>query len=147
MKIKNKKLTRKGVTLIELTVVIAVVLTLIGVLFIGAQTYKRHADKSACIINQNSINKAVRAHVNLTGIETNWNFAQLTAQNLLPAIPFCPDSGVPYAVTDPNPAAAPGTRLSVCPSFDGAFNAVVPAVAGGGQRPAHTPDPQRIQGW
>lgn len=141
MKTQDTKLARKGVTLIELTVVIAVILTLITVLFIGAQTYKKHADKAACIVNQNSIQKAVRAHVNLTGITIDWDFAQLTAANLLPTIPECPATGVEYAVTAADPESIPGTVFSVCPSFDGVYNASTNGT------PNHVPDPQRIAGW
>ena len=56
---------KPGVTLIELTVVILVLLTLIGVLFIGAQIYKRGADRSACILNIRNIQLAVRSNQNL----------------------------------------------------------------------------------
>ena len=63
----NKTATKlkPGMTLIEITVVILVLLTLIAVLFIGANIYKRGADRAACILNQRNIQQAVRADQNL----------------------------------------------------------------------------------
>ena len=43
---KNIRKTPQGVTLIELSVVIAVILTLLSVLFVGAKYYKDEADKA-----------------------------------------------------------------------------------------------------
>ena len=55
----------QGMTLIELTVVILVLLTLIGVLFIGAQAYKRGAERATCILNIRNVQQGVRADQNL----------------------------------------------------------------------------------
>jgi prepilin-type N-terminal cleavage/methylation domain-containing protein len=46
-----------GTTLIELSVVIAVLLLLVGVLFIGIMAWKNGANKAACIVNLSSIQK------------------------------------------------------------------------------------------
>ena len=64
----NKTATKlkPGMTLIEITVVILVLLTLIAVLFIGANIYKKGADRAACILNIRNIHQAVRADQNLT---------------------------------------------------------------------------------
>lgn len=56
---------KPGMTLIEITVVILVLLTLISVLFIGANIYKKGADRAACILNIRNIHQAVRADQNL----------------------------------------------------------------------------------
>ena len=56
-----------GMTLIEITVVILVLLTLIAVLFIGANIYKTGTERAACILNIRNIHQAVRAHQNLQG--------------------------------------------------------------------------------
>lgn len=63
-KTANTKI-KPGMTLIEITVVILVLLTLISVLFIGANIYKRGADRAACILNIRNVHQAVRAHQNL----------------------------------------------------------------------------------
>ena len=54
-------------TLIEITVVILVLLTLISVLFIGASAYKKGADRAACILNIRNVHQAVRVNQNLKG--------------------------------------------------------------------------------
>jgi len=56
---------KPGMTLIEITVVILVLLTLISVLFIGANIYKRGADRAACILNIRNVHQSVRANQNL----------------------------------------------------------------------------------
>ncbi len=61
---------KPGMTLIEITVVILVLLTLISVLFIGANIYKKGADRAACILNIRNVHQAVRSNQNLKGINT-----------------------------------------------------------------------------
>jgi prepilin-type N-terminal cleavage/methylation domain-containing protein len=53
---------QRGTTLIELSVVIAVLLLLVGVLFIGITAWKNGANTAACIINLSSIQKAARGY-------------------------------------------------------------------------------------
>ena len=69
----NKTATKlkPGMTLIEITVVILVLLTLIAVLFIGANIYKKGADRAACILNIRNIHQAVRADQNLDNEESS----------------------------------------------------------------------------
>jgi type II secretory pathway pseudopilin PulG len=70
MKIKKTATKLKpGLTLIEITVVILVLLTLIAVLFIGANIYKKGADRAACILNIRNIHQAVRANQNLYNLK------------------------------------------------------------------------------
>ena len=56
---------RQGMTLLELTVVILVLLSLISVLFIGAQAWKRGSDRTLCIMNMHNVQKGVRSYSNL----------------------------------------------------------------------------------
>ena len=46
---------QSGTTLIELSIVIAVLLLLVGVLFIGITAWKSGANRAACIVNFSSI--------------------------------------------------------------------------------------------
>ncbi len=55
---------KSGMTLLELTVVILVMITLITILFIGTRAWKRGSDRSANIINIRNVQQAVRAHAN-----------------------------------------------------------------------------------
>ena len=67
---KNKQDGQRGTTLIELSVVIAVLLLLVGVLFIGITAWKNGANTAACIVNLSSIQKAVRGYQNMNGLAT-----------------------------------------------------------------------------
>jgi len=57
-----------GMTLLELTVVILVLLSLIAILFIGATSWKKGADRAANILNIRNVQQAVRAHSNTHGL-------------------------------------------------------------------------------
>lgn len=57
-----------GMTLLELTVVILVLLSLIAILFIGARAWKRGADRASNILNIRNVQQAVRAHTNLRAL-------------------------------------------------------------------------------
>jgi type II secretory pathway pseudopilin PulG len=65
IKTNNKWARQSGTTLIELSVVIAVILLLVGVLFIGVTAWKNGANKAACMVQLSSIQKAVRGWENL----------------------------------------------------------------------------------
>lgn len=54
-----------ALTLIELTLVVAVLLGLISVLFLGATSYKEGSNRSMCILNISQAQKAVRAYQNM----------------------------------------------------------------------------------
>ena len=91
----------KGVTLIELSVVIAVILVLISVLFVGASYYRTSANRAACVINSTSIKKAADSYMNIQNA-TTVTTANLTATTgPLPAgLPTCPDKGA-YTISIP----------------------------------------------
>lgn len=54
-----------GMTLLELTVVILVLLSLISILFIGARAWKKGSDRAASILQIRNVQQAVRAYSNL----------------------------------------------------------------------------------
>ena len=70
MKLNNtRNMKRKsGMTLLELTVVILVLLSLISILFIGARAWKKGSDRAANILNIRNVQQAVRAHANVRGM-------------------------------------------------------------------------------
>ncbi len=68
LKTINKRARQRGTTLIELSVVIAVLLLLVGVLFIGITAWKNGANKAACVVNLSSIQKAARGYANMNGL-------------------------------------------------------------------------------
>ncbi len=56
--------SKSGMTLLELTVVILVLLSLISILFIGARAWKKGSDRSANILNVRNVQQAVRGQQN-----------------------------------------------------------------------------------
>ncbi|QJE96643.1 type II secretion system protein [Luteolibacter luteus] len=58
---------RKGFSLLELTVVIAVLLSLTTILILGARAWKNGADRTACLMNIRNVQLAVRSYQNLYG--------------------------------------------------------------------------------
>lgn len=85
-------------TLLELTVVILVLLSLISILFIGAQAWKKGSDKTICIINIQNVQKGVRSYSNLYGYGPGQNVAGLQMRvvglgKFVEKTPVCPASG------------------------------------------------------
>lgn len=70
MKLTNThNMKRKaGMTLLELTVVILVLLSLISILFIGARAWKKGSDRSASILTIRNVQQAVRSFANMNGV-------------------------------------------------------------------------------
>ncbi len=73
MKLTNTLTMKRktGMTLLELTVVILVLLSLISILFIGARAWKKGSDRAANILNIRNVQQAVRAHANVRGLQTS----------------------------------------------------------------------------
>jgi len=70
MKLTNNntpKHCKSGMTLLELTVVILVLLSLISILFIGARGWKAGSDRAGCILNIRNAQLGVRSYQNLYG--------------------------------------------------------------------------------
>lgn len=93
----------KGLTLIELTVVIVVLLGLISVLFISARAWIEGSNKAKCIVNLSSIQKAAVSYANLNQVppstySSGITFANLTDNNMVPASIACPTSGTAYSL-------------------------------------------------
>lgn len=88
---------RKGMTLLELTVVIVVVLSLIAILFIGAQGWKKGADRSACVLNIRNAQSAVRAFQNTRAVQEGTTLDLyndiIGPNNFIATDPHCPGGG------------------------------------------------------
>lgn len=88
----------KGMSLLELTVVIAVIIALIGIILVGSSAWKRGADRSACIINIRHTQNAVRAHQNLRaladGMAIDISAEIIGPGKLIESEPECPGGGV-----------------------------------------------------
>lgn len=86
-----------GLTLLELTVVILVLLALIAVLFIGGRAWKRGSDRAGCIMNIRNVQQAMRSHQNLNGVPDGAPIdivADLVGgDNFIRTEPVCPGTG------------------------------------------------------
>lgn len=65
----SKRSFQRAMTLIEITIVIAVLLGLITVLFLGVSAYKKGSDRALCIQNIAAVQKAVRSYGNLFDVD------------------------------------------------------------------------------
>lgn len=113
MKLNNTK-KQAGLTLIEITLVIAVLLGLISVLFIGVSAYKEGSNRSKCILNISNVQKAVRSYQNLYEKNVGDALDKATiagSGKMLETEPTCPSSGTyTWATTIP----AVGTACLTC---------------------------------
>ena len=87
-----------GMTLLEMTVVIMVLLSLVSVLFLGAQAWKRGSDRALCIIHIENVQKGVRSFANLYGYDPGGNAPSLQSQviglgRFIENTPVCPSNG------------------------------------------------------
>ena len=105
IKTNSKWARQRGTTLIELSVVIAVILLLVGVLFIGVQAWRNSANKAACLVNISSIQKAARGYQNahLLNPTDALPHAGLVTDQYFTTLPTCPVSTNTYAFTDAVP--------------------------------------------
>lgn len=94
----NRRHGASGMTLLELTVVILVLMTLITVLFFGAQAWKRGSDRALCIIHIHNVQKGMRSYSNLYGFSPSSNAPNLQSQiiglgRFIETTPTCPGGG------------------------------------------------------
>ncbi|RPJ35149.1 MAG: hypothetical protein EHM17_03890 [Verrucomicrobiaceae bacterium] len=87
-----------GLSLLEMTVVIMVLMSLISILFFGARAWKRGSDRAICIIHIQNVQKALRGYSNIHGFSPGANAPDLQARligigGFIDAAPVCPGSG------------------------------------------------------
>jgi prepilin-type N-terminal cleavage/methylation domain-containing protein len=82
MKLTNTQTMKRksGMTLLELTVVILVLLSLISILFIGARAWKKGSDRAASILQIRNVQQAVRSYSNLNGKNAGDTVATLKSE-------------------------------------------------------------------
>ena len=128
----NPKASQRGTTLIELSVVIAVILLLVGVLFIGVNAWKNGANAAACVVNLATMQKAVRGYQNMSQVAAGSaaTMATLVSQGYFGTQPVCPGGGS-YTITGTVPN--PGVPYAVC------------SLAG--NTPPHAPSATTLLNW
>jgi prepilin-type N-terminal cleavage/methylation domain-containing protein len=120
IKTNNKWARQRGTTLIELSVVIAVILLLVGVLFIGVQAWRDGANRAACLVNLSTIQKAVRGYQNMNNLNTGDPLLSTTLTTapaaggsaMLNSLPTCPIGNKAYNYGGNVPAE--GTAYATC---------------------------------
>jgi prepilin-type N-terminal cleavage/methylation domain-containing protein len=132
MKLTNTQTMKRksGMTLLELTVVILVLLSLISILFIGARAWKRGSDRAGCILNQRNYQQAVRSYANMNNLNPTDSLASgnigLTAGTsvivgpglFMETEPKCPGSGT-YSVAADTTIPDISTVALVCSKAGG----------------------------
>ena len=132
MKLTNTQSTKRkaGMTLIELTVVILVLLSLIAILFVGANAWKKGSDRAACIMNIRNIQQAVRGHQNMANKTTSDDITKadiVGSGGYLETDPTCPSGGT-YTWVAKYPAV--GTPVASCATNATTLNHVPNSVTG-----------------
>ncbi|MES2737426.1 MAG: type II secretion system protein [Verrucomicrobiota bacterium] len=91
-----KRARRSGMTLIEISLVIALLLGLIAVVFLGIGSYRQGADKAKCKMQLAAVQKAVRSGANMQNLATAATLAEASvfgAGQLMETEPVCPSTG------------------------------------------------------
>ncbi len=104
-----------GMTILELTVVVLVLLSLIAILFVGARAWKTGSDRAGCIMNLRRAQQAVRSYQNVNQLDDGATFNVATELmgpgKLLEVAPRCPGGG-DYNSVDHIPY--PGEMVMTC---------------------------------
>lgn len=102
-----------GFTLIEISLVIALLLGLIAVVFIGLGSYREGSNKAQCKMQLAAVQKAVRSYANLNNLVTGATVASTDLSNgvIMSVAPICPSGGT-YNYTGDVPAV--GTPYGDC---------------------------------
>jgi len=117
----NRRALESGTTLVELSVVIAVILLLVSVLFIGVTAWKDSANRAACLVNLATLQKAVRGYQNsniddptiqAAGFVSAANLATL---GYFGSKPVCPTDGADYLVQNGGAFPPAGGAAFTCP--------------------------------
>ena len=109
---KCTRITRpaKGMTLLELTVVILVLLSLMSILFIGARAWKKGSDRAANIMVIRNVQQAVRSYQNMNNIAVGAAVDATVAGpifgpgDFIENLPTHPVAGLSYTYTGTVPA-------------------------------------------
>ena len=119
MKLNTRNMKRaSGMTLLELTVVILVLLSLISILFIGARAWKKGSDRAGCIMNIRNVQQGVRSYANMNGFSpgdtvTGWKANVIGTGLFVEKTPACPGGGT-YTYASDTVIPAVGTLAMTC---------------------------------
>jgi type II secretory pathway pseudopilin PulG len=91
--------SQAGITLIESTLVILVLLVLVSVLFASARAWKKGSDRTVCVLSQHQVQQAVRGFANLYGKPAGEEVPDLAMRlfgegKFIEGVPLCPSGGI-----------------------------------------------------
>ena len=88
-------------TLIELTVVVLVLLSLVTILMVGARAWKRGSDRAGCLMQIRQVQMSVRVYANVSGFVANEDVSPLNLKSevigpdaIVVIPPECPGDGI-----------------------------------------------------
>lgn len=105
-----------GYTLIEVTAVMAVLLGLIAVMFIGIAAWVEGPNRAQCVLNVRNVQNAVRSYANMYEYKVGDSFDSTLimggADKMIPVSPACKTSGASYTYETTVPDV--GVPFAVC---------------------------------
>lgn len=112
---------RPGMTLLELTVIVVVMLLLISVLFMGTRAWKRGSDRAGCVLHIRNAQQAIRSYANLRQLEPGSQIPGGVSRKTLITgpdsfmreFPVCPGGGV-YAGQELTTIPQVGVVMMTC---------------------------------
>src|SRR6186997_2366370 len=115
---RSRRFQAAGMTLIEISLVIALLLGLIAVVFLGIGSYRKGSDKAKCKMQLAAAQKAIRAQANFQNLDIGATYATTDAFGAGKALetePTCPSGGT-YTWTGAIPAV--GSAYGACDFTD-----------------------------
>jgi type II secretory pathway pseudopilin PulG len=95
--LRSKRLNAAGFTLIEISLVIALLLGLIAVVFLGLGSYREGANQATCKMQLASVQKAIRSFANMQGKQIGDTLDSaadvFVAGGAMATAPTCPAGG------------------------------------------------------
>jgi type II secretory pathway pseudopilin PulG len=140
MKLTRTSKRASGMTLLELTVVILVLLSLISILFVGARAWKKGSDRSANIMNLRNAQQAMRGHANMRNILEG---GACTEDEIYGAA----DDGVGAYLRKPAPPAADITSYTGGATVPAVGTLWLTAAYGGTGEADYAPDAATYSDW
>lgn len=89
---------QSGMTLIELSVVITIILGLVSIAFAGVNSFNKGSARAKCIIQQDKLQKMSLSYANLNELNQGDPFTDLVGAAIrdgyIYSTPQCPDTGI-----------------------------------------------------
>ncbi|HSJ03284.1 MAG: type II secretion system protein [Verrucomicrobium sp.] len=111
-KTRQFKRSAAGFTLIEVSLVIALLLGLIAIVFLGLGSYRAGADQAKCKMQLATIQKSVRSYANYQNLAVGDPIPVAAAGSYMTTLPVCPSDGSTPTVTGTVPAI--GVAFATC---------------------------------